>query len=187
MYICYETNGRIYACVTHIPSEGFYIESNERISTHNHYVHNEQILPMPEIPSKFHVFNYDMQQWVDARTLEELKVDRWINIKSAREASIDAPLQTPYGIFDSDATARSNISDAVLLVQTLQSIGQSAGIDFTLANNTVVTLTQSEMITVGLLLGQKVQQARGIATALRAELDSATTPAEVEAITWPST
>lgn len=139
----------------------------------------------PAQPSAAHAWEQTSKTWVDPRTLDQHKADKWEAIKTQRAAVIDAPLVTPYGSFDSDATARSNIADAVLLAQTLAGLGQAVAITFTLADNSVVTLDLTKMVTVGLLLGSKVQTARGTATALRDQIGAATSIATVESITWP--
>lgn len=123
-------------------------------------------------------------EWQDARTLTEIKTDKWEVIKLARAAHIDSGLATPYGDFQTAPPGRQNITDAVLLAQTLASQSQPVSIDWTLADNTVVTLGLTEIVTVGLLLGQKVQEAHAHARTLRAAIDAATTAAEVEAVAW---
>ena len=119
-------------------------------------------------------------------TLAEARVSKWDEIKRAREATIDAPLVTPYGTFDSGPTDRTNITDAVLLAQTLNALGTPTTISFTRFDNTVASLDTAAMVTVGLLLGQKVQQAYATARSLRTQIESATTVAQVEAIAWPA-
>lgn len=141
----------------------------------------DQHFDVPAQPSGAYVFDWTTKQWYDPRTLQDLKDEHWTLMKLARAAAIDAPLPTPYGVFDSDASARTSITDAVLM---LQKVGPAGTIDFTLADNTVVTLTTAQMVQVGLLLGQKVQQAYTIARARRTQIEAATTPAEVEAVTW---
>jgi hypothetical protein len=127
---------------------------------------------------------WDINRWNRLPpTLQELRDTKWRQIKEDRDAAINAPLSTPYGIFDSDQEARGNISDAVLLAQTLYSAGHPVAIDFTLANNAVVTLDLSQMITVGLMLGNKVQTVRGTATAIREQISIATEE-ELATITW---
>ena len=134
--------------------------------------------------SPHHVFNYANKAWEDPRNLQALKEAKWADMKAAREAAFDAPLVTPYGTFDSDEKARTNITDAVLMLQTLAGMGSPTTIDFTLANNTTVTLTTAQMVTVGLLLGQKVQTAHATSRAKRAAIDAATNLSQLGVITW---
>lgn len=142
---------------------------------------------IPPQPSEHHTFNWTTKQWEDPRTLQDFKETQWATIKQAREAAINAPLVTPYGTFDSDPKSRQNITDAILLLKSLEDLGSPGTIDFTLADDTARTLNTSEMVMVGLLLGQKIQAAHAQARALRGALDLATTKEEVEAITWQVT
>ena len=135
-------------------------------------------------PSAHHIFNYATKQWEDPRTLTDLKAAQWTQIKQARTAFIDAPLVTPYGTFDSDAAGRTSITDAVLLANNLTALSLPVAIEFTLADNSVVTLDAAQIVEVGLLLGQKVQHAHPHSQALRAQIEAATTKEEVEAIAW---
>ena len=136
------------------------------------------------MPAPNQVFDYPSKQWVDSRTLSEIKEAKWESIKAKRAEAIDAPLVTPYGTFDSRVKDRTNITDAVLMAQTLESRGLPSSIDFTLTDNTTVVLSAESMINVGLLLGQKIQAAHARARELRAQIDAATTKQEIEAITW---
>lgn len=158
-----------------------------------HYVANGEIVAYtPEqaaakaAKSIFWTWDNATMAAVDPRTLDELKAAAWNGIKAAREAAMAAPLATPYGTFDADADSRSNITDAVLMLQTLEALGTPSDITFTLSDNTDVVLTTSEMVTVGLLLGQQVQTAYGVGRTLRAQIDSATTAEEVGAVVWPA-
>lgn len=126
------------------------------------------------------------KDWIDLRTLEQRKAQKWEEIKQARSDALDALLETPYGDFDSDPESRQNITDSVLLVKTLNELGQPSSIDFTLADNTVRTMTAAEMIEVGLLLGAKVQAAHAAGRALRLQLDAAQTSEEVDSVVWPA-
>jgi hypothetical protein len=121
---------------------------------------------------------------IDDRTLEQRKAERWEAMKVARDAAIDAPLVTPYGTFDSGPADRTNITDAVLMLQTLAAQSLPAEITFTLADNTTVLLGVADMVHVGLLLGAKVQAAHARGRDVRAAIDAATTPAQVDAVTW---
>jgi hypothetical protein len=65
-----------------------------------------------------------------------------------------------------------------------QAGGQPFSIDWTLADNTVRTLSGADMIAVGQALGQHVAACHIKARALREQINAATTVAEVEAVVW---
>ncbi len=120
-------------------------------------------------------------------TLLELQDAKWEEIKVARAEAIDAPLETPFGVFDCYTQARKDITDSVLLANNLTALSQPVSIDYTLANNTIVVLDGTQMVTVGLILGNKIQTVRAIATNLRVDIYNATTAQELEDIVWPQT
>lgn len=153
----------------------------------DHSYYDSGWVDLPFKSSESFIFNWKTKQWEDPRTVQDFKDAKWISIKESREATINAPLVTPYGTFDSDPKSRQNITDAILMLKSLEDLGSPTTIDFTLADDTARTLTTSEMVMVGLLLGQKIQAAHAQARALRGALDLATTKEEVEAITWQAT
>lgn len=124
--------------------------------------------------------------WSDLRDLSQVKEDRWTAIKSARNAALTAPLSTPHGTFDADVYSQKNITDAIALLQALEATGSPQTIDYTLADNSVVTLTTAQMVQVGLLLGARTQDAYATGRALRTAIDAASTKEEVEAVVWPA-
>ena len=157
------------------------LEVGGLISDDSHYIDGGLPVAFTARPSTFHTFDYTTKAWTDPRTLQDLKDAAWERIKAARETHIDAPLTTPYGTFDSGPKDRTNITDGVLWLQTLAT---PTSIDVTLADNTTATLTTTEMIAVGLLLGQKVQAAHANARVRRAEIEASTTKEQIDAIVW---
>ena len=142
---------------------------------------------MGERPSMIHVFDFVNKEWIDPRNVSQLAAAKWEEIKVARQAAIDAPLITPFGVFDAN-TAKGdqlNITNAVLLANNLTAMGFPVEIEFTLYDNTVLILDAPMAIQVGLLLGAQIKAARNRATALRDLIFSDNiTPADLAAITW---
>lgn len=156
------------------PDEGFAVVSL-----------SEAVRGWPEGQGELRCTNDGLLYWHDTRTLAEAKADKWEQIKAARTAYIDAGLTTPYGTFQVAPPDRQNIAEGVLLARTLTDLGQPVSISWTLVDNTVVTLDATAMTNVGLLLGQRVQQAHATGRALRAAIDAATTNEEADAVQWP--
>ena len=169
------------------------IEADDTVGMGTHYVADEAPIAYTDQqnelrknrPSRGMEWSNLIMNWVDLRTLSEAKTQKRVEINQAREAEFDAPLVTPHGTFDSDPKARTSITDAVLLAQTLQSLGTPTTIDFTLYDNSTMTLDTAGMITVGLMLGQKIQAAHAKSRALKAQIEAATTKEQIDAITWP--
>jgi len=123
----------------------------------------------------------------DTRTLEQVRDDKWSELKATREDRINAPLPTPFGTFEAGPKQQDDIKGAVLLSQTLAGMGTPTDIDFTLLDNTTVSLTPTQMTTVGLLLGQRVQQTHALSRTLRSAVyDPAAERQDVDAIHWPA-
>lgn len=155
-----------------------------RFSHEDGYVAGESFLPFPERPSPAHVFDWVAKQWVDPRTLEDLKVQQWLTIKAARDEAEFGGFAWDGSVFDSDPQSQSRIQGGVQLAT--MAAEQPFSIDWTLADNTVRTLSAPDMIAVGVALGAHVQGVHATARALRAQIEAATTAAEVEAISWPT-
>lgn len=179
-----------------IPADcaGFVIENSDNVSNETHYLNAQNVLTRysnVQIENKVNrppwaqKWDNSAMQWIDSRTLDHRKAQKWEEIKLARATAIYKPLVTPFGTYDADEAGQDNITKSVLLAQTLTSIGQPVAIVFTLANNSVVTLDLTAMVTVGLMLGNQVQTARGIATFLRTQIEAVTTASQLDAITWP--
>lgn len=119
-----------------------------------------------------------------AGVLARAKDEKRAEIKAARQAAIDAPLQTQWGTFDSDKTARDNIANTVQLLDKLAERGMPSDTTFGLAGGARITMTREDMGTVGLMLGAKVQAAYDRAGQLMDAIDAATTTEEVGSIQW---
>jgi hypothetical protein len=158
------------------------------------YAHRDDLASdqPPDAPIGYHAYRANgawvlQQHQAPVPTLEQLKATKWAEIKAARRIAIHAPLVTPYGTFDADDEARNNIAQTAQLVQTqAQSLSPETNptIEFTLADNSVATLTAAELVEVAVLLGQQVQAAYGRGRQVRAAINAATTAEEVEAVTW---
>lgn len=147
------------------------------------WINREWVCPIAR-PSPTHILGPDGVTWEDSETLEDAKASAWSRIKQARIDALNAPLETPYGVFDSDPEARSSIFDAVQMEQIQLTTGLPADIEFTLADNSAVSLSAPAMTQVGLILGAKIQAAHARARELRVMINACTTKVEVGAIQW---
>ena len=145
---------------------------------------SESVRCWPQGRGRLHCTDEGVLSFVDQRSLGEVKLEQWVLIKEARAIAINADLDTPYGVFQCSTEDRQNITDAIMLAQTLTALQQTVSIPWTLADNTVVTLNTAHLVTVGLLLGQRVQEAHATARTLRSQIEAATTVGDVEAIVW---
>jgi len=135
---------------------------------------------LPERPGQHWEFNWETKQWEDPRTLQDLKDAQWAMIKQARSQSEYAGFMWDGSKFDSDAISQNRITGAVSLAM----MSPEFTIGWTLFDNTVRTLNQTDMLQVGAALGAHVatQFAKGVI--LREQINAATTSEEVEAVVW---
>ena len=112
--------------------------------------------------------------------LGKLKATQWTAIKQARSAAEYAGFTWDGSTFDSDAISQNRITGAVALAQ----MSSTFSIGWVLADNTVRTLNQSDMLAVGAELGAHVaaQFAKGVL--LREQIEAATTAEEVAVVVW---
>lgn len=140
----------------------------------------EQATAKAQITGFLSQWSNTTMQWIDTRTLQAIKTSQWETIKQARSAAEYAGFAWDGSTFDSDATSQNRITGAVTLAQ----MSAAFSVDWILADNTVRTLNQSDMLQVGAALGAHVAAQFSTGVARRAQIDAATTKEAVEAITW---
>lgn len=146
--IVYEkSNGKVLHCMS-IPREFYnnaashqdYIEVDyftfEKASRVEGYVDKGEWYAAEGKPSENHIYDYDLKDWIDPRTLDEIKAQRWTEIKYDRDSLEFGGFEFEGNIYDSDQVSQARIMGAA-----------SAQIDqiWTLANNKTVELTAAQL------------------------------------------
>ena len=144
------------------------------------YWDGEVFILKPPPPSAHHTFDYTTKQWVDPRTLSDLKAAKWAQIKGHRDTAEFGGFTWDGSPFDSDAISQSRIHGALQLAALISDFS----IDWTLADNTVRALSGSELAAVGVALWLHVGTQHAKARVLRTQIEAATTATEVEAVAW---
>ena len=87
-------------------------------------------------PTHNHIFDYHAKQWIDPRSLDDIKAQKWAEIKSERDSLEFGGFEFDGGIYDSDQVSQSRVMGAAV-----------AGVDqvWTLADNTTVELSASQL------------------------------------------
>lgn len=193
-YVKHDGRGNITEATTE-PRDGW-IEVPDGILAHpgSAYVHGGQVVAYAADdaslkntwPGAGFEWDNDSMSWVDARTLGEVKAQRWAQIKAQRDAVEFGGFTWSGDEFDSDAESQARIMGAVQMALIAAQAEQPFAIDWTLADNTVRSMSAADIVSAGLALGEHVAAAHGIARTLRAAIDACTTAAEVEAVAWPS-
>ena len=135
---------------------------------------------IPEKPAGHYSFDYSKKAWVDPRTLEEHKTAQWALIKAARNEAEFGGLAWDGSIFDSDQVSQARIQGAVLLATN----NPNFVMDWTLADNTVRSLTTDDLNAISQALGEHVALQHSRARNARALLDQATSLSEVQSISF---
>lgn len=131
-------------------------------------------------PNPACVYNLDTNTWQDLRSLAEARVIKWNEIKNSRSFAEYSGFSWNGNIFDSDPTSQQRLTGAVTLAQ----LNPAFSIEWTLMDNTTITLNSADMLDVGITLGQHVTTQFSCAQALRTDIDNATTLEQVDSITW---
>lgn len=122
-------------------------------------------------------------QWIDPRTVEQARADAWTRIKAARDIAEVADFAHDGNVYQAD---RERINGAVTAAILAQMAGAPYSIDWTLSDNTTVTLDGAQMMAVGAALAQRVKEVFEIGVTKRAAIAAAASPAAADAITWAS-
>ncbi len=114
-----------------------FIDTCEAVVSSSYYSFTEKrFIALTDAPSPQHVFDYKIKQWIDPRTLDEIKAQKWTEIKSQRDKLEFGGFEFEGNTYDSDQVSQGRIMGATL-----------AGVDqvWTLADNTTVELSASQL------------------------------------------
>lgn len=122
--------------------------------------------------------------WVDNRSLAIAQDEQWGIIKAERTATETGGFVWDGSTFDSDYQSQARIQGAVLTALIASIEATPFSIDWTLADDSVRTLSGAEMLLVGKALGEHVVSVFEAGRAAYAAIQDATTPAEVTDVVW---
>ena len=114
-----------------------YVDSVEAVDNSDYYDFDlHSFIPIGEAPSSNHTFDYNFKQWIDKRTLLDIKEQKWSQLKQQRNVFEFGGFLFDGNIYDSDQISQGRIMGAA-----------SAGVDqvWTLADNTTVNLSASQL------------------------------------------
>lgn len=124
-------------------------------------------------PTQHHTFDYHTKQWIDPRPLEEIKAQKWAEIKAQRGQLEFGGFAFEGNIYDSDQVSQGRIMGAA-----------SAGVDqvWTLVDNTTVELTALQLQQLYAALQVHIASVHERGRIARQLILDAETKEEVEAI-----
>ncbi|WOE32735.1 MULTISPECIES: DUF4376 domain-containing protein [unclassified Acinetobacter] len=100
------------------------------------YFQDDKLVFLSEKPSIYHEFNYELKQWFDPRSIDQIKEQKWLELRHQRDALEFGGFEFEGDIYDSDQVSQVRISGAA-----------NAAIDqaWTLANNSIKYLTTAQL------------------------------------------
>lgn len=119
------------------PLNTVYVDDIEPSSPTDYWDFNlQQFISIGDPPSPHFIFDYEIKQWIDPRSLDEIKAQKWAEIKAMRDQLEFGGFEFDGGIYDSDQVSQGRIMGAA-----------AAGLDqvWTLADNSTVNLTASQL------------------------------------------
>ena len=117
--------------------------------------------------------------------LETLKVMKWSEIKLAREQAESAGyIVEGFGTFDSDPEARANITGSVTAALIAKLNNAPFQVNWTLADNSVVTLDADGMVLAGLEGLQHINKCHEQSRKLRVLIENANDAEELARVVW---
>lgn len=120
-----------------------------------------------------------------SRPLEEIKDEKWNEIKNIRDQKEQSGVTYMGKVLDSDTLSVQRISIAVQAAQTALAAGQDFAIDWTCADNTTLSMTAEEVIGIPVALAHYSNSLHQIARELREQIEKATNEDELAATVWP--
>lgn len=134
-------------------------------------------------PGSSYRWDVTSESWIP--DVPKAKADKLQQLKTIRNQKESGGFTWDGSIFDSDPMSQIRVQGGVSLAQTAVSSGQPFSIDWTLKDNTVRTLSGSDMVAVGLALAEHITAIHELYRDLKSEVDTATTVQQIDNINWP--
>jgi hypothetical protein len=156
------------------PSTADFVDDIE-YSEKTDYWNGSEFISIGNPPTPNHTFDYVIKEWVDLRTLDEIKAQKWAEIKSERDRIEFGGFEFEGDIYDSDQVSQGRILGAA-----------SAGLSqvWTLANNATVSLSAEQLKSLYAALQMHVAVAHERGRIAREAIQAATTKEQIEAIVF---
>jgi len=146
------------------------------------YVEDFVFHTQPESPSDEHVFDWSSKQWIDPRGIDDFKAEKWKQVKALRDAREFGSFAWNGYIFDADVESQRRLNLAVISAQYALMSSQPWSVDWTLADNTVITMTASDMVAAVSAMQANINEAHVWARAIRALIVAASSVEELDAL-----
>ena len=136
------------------------------------------------LPFEGAIWDFALAAWVDQRTLDDIKAQKWSEIKQKRDEIEFAPFSYRGWVFDGDATAQRRLAPIIDISRAKIANNEPFYYPWKTADGTLVTLQAEDFINMQLAKVQQFGNAFFHAEELRKQIDLAQTKQEVEAVQW---
>lgn len=153
-------------------------------ATQYHDIGSNTPVHIPAKPGEYHVFDWFSKQWFDPRTLSDLKAAKWLEIKKHRD-TLEAT-SFPYlgKDIDSDVVSVLRINTAVKAADHAQATNTAFSTEWRCADNTLLTLDGPGLQMMPVALAVYARSLHSHANTLRAQIELASTPEELNSVAW---
>lgn len=145
-----------------------------------HYIADGDLVPMPAQPAPHFAFDWGAKAWYDPRTLQQLREEKWAEIKTAKTTAEQGGFCLGSYKFDSDEKAQISLQRAALTAQ----LNANFSTRWTLADNTTAELDAQALLAVAVALGEHMSRQHEHAAELRGRIEVTNTAAELQQIVW---
>ncbi|HGH3636715.1 TPA: DUF4376 domain-containing protein [Acinetobacter baumannii] len=139
-----------------------------------HYLdENLNVVTIPVVPEK--KFDYVSKTWIDSRTIDEAKQQKWEQIKQMRDHYEFGGFEFENKLYDSDPNSQLRIATAALL---------GVSVEWTLKDNSVVNLSPDQLIDLKTALAVHINNIHERGRIARQKIETALTYEEIEAVNF---
>ena len=184
-------NGRVYSCgsfsdgITPDPMQGgAMVEVDQQYAPDEIAIYDGEVLLLGSAPSPDHRFNFTQKVWSDPRTLTQIKMLKWQEIKRARAKAEQGPFTAGGAKFDGDTESMRVLAALVTEAKEAILAGTAYSAEYVLFNENVVTLTAVQLVALEKAKNRDVANINAKAVTLRKAIIAAANKAGVDAITW---
>jgi hypothetical protein len=144
-------------------------------------------MPPPPLATLDYEYQWDggVRRWVRKDTFTFIKRAKWDSVKLIAKARDAANITVGAHEFEADVESRAVLMQAVTIAQLAVADGLSFSVELDKANGSSVTVDAGQLKAIIRAIHTRTESIRATARSLRAQIQAATTPAEVEAVQWP--
>ena len=157
------------------PDQAYFVDDPDHTIDRTDYFDSNihAFVSIGDAPTDNHKFDYTTKQWLDTRTLDDIKAQKWAEVKSQRDRLEFGGFEFEGNIYDSDQVSQGRIMGAAAAV-----VDQT----WTLADNTTVELSAMQLQQLYATLQAHIASVHERGRIARQLIFDAETKEEVEAV-----